>query len=67
MLADLAGYFNRSLEDVRVLFRERADVRERESGMARETAERAALGDVRRLLALERLGPRAAEQGTNGR
>jgi hypothetical protein len=58
VLAALAGFYNRSLDDVRELFRERAGVRERETGMSPDDAEREALVDLRRMLALEQLGPR---------
>jgi len=60
VLAELAGFYNHTLDEVRELLRERAGVREREAGTSREDAESAALNDVRRMLALERLGPRAA-------
>jgi hypothetical protein len=59
-LAELANFFERSLDEVRELYEERAGIREYESGMTRGEAEREALLDVRRMLARERLGPRAA-------
>ena len=60
VLADLAGFYNHTLDDVRSLFVERMGFREREAGMSREDAEREALNDVRRMLACEQLAPRAS-------
>ena len=62
VLAGLAGFYNHSLEDVRELYRERAGVREHETGLSHADVEREALNDVRRLLALEQLGSRAADK-----
>ena len=64
VLAALAGFYNHTLEDVLELFRERAGIRENQPGMSLEDVEREALNDVRRMLALERLAPRAAASDT---
>ena len=55
-LAELAGFFGVSLDEVRALYYERAQTREHDGGMSHEDAERQALLDVRRQLAQQRLG-----------